>query len=101
LNPVSTTGRLNLIEWETSASMPIVLPEDFSRLPSFFSALIARRYAINLQIILGTKYSIASSKPIKLRIPVQIIHSPTRKSAIAHSAAEVEDLDAPPYVGRA
>jgi hypothetical protein len=87
-----------IFEWETSVSVPIILPEDFSRLPSFFSTLVARRYAFKLEIALGTRYSITSRKPIKLRVPVQIVHTPGRKSAIAPPEIEFDDLDAPPYV---
>ncbi|KFY55204.1 hypothetical protein V496_07059 [Pseudogymnoascus sp. VKM F-4515 (FW-2607)] len=41
---------LGLFEWETTASVTAILPWSFSRLPSFFTTLVVRRYAIDVQI---------------------------------------------------
>jgi hypothetical protein len=87
-----------IIEWVTSVSLPVVLPEDSSRLPSFHSAMVARRYAFNVQVSLGPKHSIHLRKPIKLRIPVQIVHAQRPKSATPMSEVDFDDLDVPPYV---
>lgn len=77
-----------------------LLPEDVPRLPSFFSSLVSRRYAFHLQIVLKIKRGV-SSKPILLRIPIQIVHASVEKHPAGPSDWEVEfsdDLRAPAYV---
>jgi hypothetical protein len=97
---VISAGNTNLAEVKASASIIAVLPKNFSRLPSFFSAFIARRYSFDLEIAFRSRGSITTSrKPIKLRIPVQVVHSPKEKCPERLSEVDMEDyLEAPPYV---
>jgi hypothetical protein len=57
-----------------------LIPYDAPKLPSFFSSLVSRRYAFNVEIRFGTELGIRSQKPIKLRIPVQMVHAGLQKS---------------------
>ncbi|KFZ16617.1 hypothetical protein V502_05007 [Pseudogymnoascus sp. VKM F-4520 (FW-2644)] len=86
-----------IFEWETAVSVTTILPWSFSRLPSFFTSLVARRYAFDVQITFGHWSSInVFHKPIKLRIPLQIVHFAAGKF-LGHSL-EDDDLEAPVYV---
>lgn len=88
-----------MFELETELTMFTVLPRNFSRLPSFISTLVARRYAFDLEIILSLGRDVALHKPIKLRIPVQVVHCPAQKCRSRPSEVAIEeDLKAPPYV---
>lgn len=79
--------------------MITMLPENISRLPSFFSTLVARRYAFDVEIVFGVGRGIALHRPIKLRIPVQVVHAPALKCPSRPSEVALEeDLKAPPYV---
>jgi hypothetical protein len=90
-------NRSVLVEWKTTASLTMPLPDDMPRVPSFFSTLASRRYAFDLQIVVGTKRGI-SQKPLRLRIPVQIVHTPVEKNPDGLSVDFEDDLQAPVYV---
>jgi hypothetical protein len=75
-----------------------LLPDDVPRLPSFFSTLVSRRYAFDVQVVLGSKLGV-SYKPMYLRIPVQMVHGPVGKHPDGPSEVNFEDdLNAPAYV---
>lgn len=84
-------------EWKTIASLTMPLPDDMPRLPSFFSTLASRRYAFDLQFVVGTKRGI-SQKPFHLRIPVQIVHTPVEKNPDRLSVDFEDDVTVPAYV---
>jgi hypothetical protein len=85
-----------MIEWKTTTLLTTFLPDEVPRLPSFFSTLVSRRYAFDVQIAFGNKLG---SKSVRLRIPVQIVHAPVGK----HLGGPLDvgfkvDLKAPAYV---
>ncbi|KIM99900.1 hypothetical protein OIDMADRAFT_55793 [Oidiodendron maius Zn] len=95
-----THGPSPTFEWETSISLPIILPEEFSSLPSFFSTLVVRRYAINVEIFFESRRSIVPHKPVVLRIPVQIVHASNNVEKCMNTLPEerFDNLKAPAYV---
>jgi len=72
---------------------------DAPRLPSFFSSLVSRRYAFDVEIKFGSDLGIKSQKPMKLRIPVQMVHAGLEKGWGGLPEAEFdEDMKVPAYV---
>lgn len=93
---IASADATRMIEWKTTTLLMTLLPEDVPRLPSFFSTLVSRRYAFDVQLVFGAKLG---SKPVHLRIPVQIVHAPVEKHPDRPSHVEFEDdLKAPAYV---
>lgn len=87
------------MEWSTTASIKTFIPYDAPRLPSFFSSLVSRRYALDVDIRLGTDLGMPPQKPMKLRIPVQIIHAGLQKGWDNLAEADFEeDQKLPAYV---
>jgi hypothetical protein len=80
-------------------SVAALLPNNCPRLPSFFFSLVSRRYAFDVQIKLISDSGMCSHKPMKLRIPVQMVHAPLEKLFFAPQEFDIEDdLKAPAYV---
>ena len=91
-------GTTGLIEWTTTSVMTTKIPDDVPRFPSFFSTLVARRYAFDVKIVFGSRLG---GKPMYLRVPVQVALAPVEKSP--HGPLDFdfdfeEDLKAPAYV---
>jgi hypothetical protein len=68
-----------------------LIPYDAPKLPSFFSTLVCRRYAFDVEIRFGTELGIRSQKPMKLRIPVQMVHATPAKGWGGLPDADFED----------
>jgi hypothetical protein len=68
-----------------------LIPYDAPNLPSFFSTLVSRRYAFDVEIRFGTEFGIRSQKPMRLRIPVQMVHAGLSKGSDGLPDAEFED----------
>jgi hypothetical protein len=86
-----------IVEWKTTTSITTLLPDDVPRLPSFFSTLVSRRYAFDVQIVLS-KLGV-SHKPMHLRVPVQMVYSRIGKCPDGPPEVVFEDdLKAPAYV---
>lgn len=84
------------MELETVATLNIALPKNFSRLPSFVSTLVVRRYVLDLRIVFTTGRGIDLHKPIKLQVPIQIVHAPVEKCESRLSELEIENNQCPP-----
>lgn len=83
-----------IVQWTSTTSLMTLLPDDLPRLPSFFSTLVSRRYAFDLQVMLGPRLH----KPMYLRIPVQIVHGSVGKHPDGPLEGDFEeDLNAPAY----
>jgi hypothetical protein len=88
-----------MVEWNTMMSVAAFLPQDCPRLPSFFFSLVSRRYAFDVRIRLLSESGICSHKPMRLRIPVQMVHAPLSKMFYAPPESGFDhDLKAPAYV---
>ncbi|KAH8803673.1 hypothetical protein F5884DRAFT_861989 [Xylogone sp. PMI_703] len=87
------SGTAEFAKLEASVTLTTTLPHNFSRLPSFLSTLVARRYALDFDIMLGYGHGIM---PKKLRLPIQIIHRPLEKCPDRLSEVEFEDSLLPP-----
>lgn len=68
-----------------------LIPYNAPKLPSFFSSLVSRRYAFDVEVRFGTELGIRSQKPMKLRIPVQMVHAGLKKSWRELPDADFED----------
>jgi hypothetical protein len=94
----TSVAATRIIEWDATIPLMTLIPDDIPRLPSFFSSLVSRRYAFDVEIVLRTKLGV-SNKPVHLRIPVQIVHAPVGKCPGGPPELEFEDnLKAPAYV---
>jgi hypothetical protein len=80
-------------------AIPAHLPSDAPRLPSFFSALVSRRYAFHVQAKLSSESGIFSHDRLRLKIPVQVIHAP-RKTGFNEREDEMleNEAEVPYYV---
>ncbi|KAE9372632.1 hypothetical protein N431DRAFT_457332 [Stipitochalara longipes BDJ] len=85
------------IYWETAVRVPVHLPSDAPRLPSFFSGLVSRRYAFHIEAKLGSESGCCLHDRLKLKVPVQVIHAPINTEL--GEEEEVDDTaEAPLYV---
>lgn len=76
-----------------------LIPYDAPKLPSFFSSLVSRRYAFNIEIRFGSAAGIKPQRPMRLRIPVQMVHAGFHKGWSGLPEAEYEDdPEVPAYV---
>ena len=71
--------------------MTALIPADMPRLPSFFSALVSRRYYFEVEVRFGTKNRIPAQRPMRLRIPVQMVHAGLEKGWGGAPEAEFDD----------
>lgn len=79
-------------------SVKALMPNDAPRVPSFFSTLISRHYAFDVTIKFGTEHATRSQRPMKLRIPVQIVHAGLSKGWDCCPDEDFEDdLEVPAY----
>jgi hypothetical protein len=67
------------------------LPPDAPRLPSFLSALVARRYAFHVQAKLSSKSGICLHNRLRLKVPVQVVHAPLEKEFDTHFEVDLDD----------
>lgn len=84
-------GSSRLVEWNTATSVKALIPLDAPRLPSFFSTLVSRRYAFDVEIRFGTELGIRAQKPMRLRIPIQMVHAGLEKGWGGPPDADFED----------
>jgi hypothetical protein len=76
-----------------------LIPHDAPRLPSFFSTLVSRRYAFDVEIRFGTDLGIKPQKPMRLRIPVQMVYAMLEKGCGSAPEDEFKDNErVPAYV---
>lgn len=78
-------------------SVPVHLPSDAPRLPSFFSGLVSRRYAFHIEAKLGSESGNCLHDRLRLKVPVQVIHAPIDTEV--GEEVELDDAtEAPIYV---
>ncbi|KAN0110793.1 hypothetical protein V8E51_007180 [Hyaloscypha variabilis] len=83
----STTSH-EFIGWETAVRVPVHLPADAPRLPSFFAGLVSRRYAFLIEAKLSSESGSCLHDRLKLKVPVQVVHAP-----VVTELGDEEELD--------